>query len=244
MGEKSALGTGGRQSRSESIKVQCSERGLKRKDWIPNRKPIMRVPKRFFGARDFETGSLEFKALKMGVRFGIKSLKGLLGTLYYTTVNQKAIPQFYCSWRTTWKQKCTEHNLTKEVIFYKMIRVLSSQHLMWSKSLTYCSTVHHSWFKSNSDVAKFPESREKTGPQERIECNDCPKQIQILTYIRRTSESHQINANLHLHSVVISRMFRPHSSKNSLRLTTDRDLHPIFFVKEFYVSQDELWTFS
>ena len=61
----------------------------------------MKVPKRFFGARDFETGSLEFKALKMGVRFGIKSLKGLLGTLYYTTVNQKAIPQFYCSWRTT-----------------------------------------------------------------------------------------------------------------------------------------------
>ena len=99
MGEKSALGTGGRQNRSESIKVQCSERGLKRNDRIPNRKPIMRVPKRFFGTRDFETGSLEFKALKMGVRFGIESLKGLLGTLYYTIVNQRAIPQFYCSWR-------------------------------------------------------------------------------------------------------------------------------------------------
>lgn len=54
----------------------------------------MRVPKRFFGARDFETGSLEFKALKMAVRFGIESLKGLLGTLYYTTVNQKAFHNF------------------------------------------------------------------------------------------------------------------------------------------------------
>lgn len=85
----------GRQSRSESIKVQCSERGLKRNDRIPNRKPIMRVPKRFFETRDFETGFLEFKALKMGVRFGIESLKGLLGTLYYTTANQKAISQFY-----------------------------------------------------------------------------------------------------------------------------------------------------
>ena len=47
-------------------------------------------------------------------------------TLDYITTTQKAIPQFYCSWRTSWKQKCTEQNLTKEVIFYKMTRVLSS----------------------------------------------------------------------------------------------------------------------
>ena len=40
--------------------------------------------------------------------------------------------------------KCTKHNVTKEVIVYKMTRVLSSQHLSWSESHIYCSTAHHS----------------------------------------------------------------------------------------------------
>ena len=40
--------------------------------------------------------------------------------------------------------KRTKHNITKEVIFYKMTRVLSSQHLSWSESHIYCSSAHHS----------------------------------------------------------------------------------------------------
>ena len=62
--------------------------------------------------------------------------------------------------------RCTKRNITKEVIFYKMTRVLSSQHLSWSESHIYCSTTHHSnLFKSFKDVVRSPESREQTGPE-------------------------------------------------------------------------------
>ena len=88
-------------------------------------------------------------------------------TLDYIRTTQKAIPQFYCSWRTSWKQKCTEHNLTKGVIFYKITRVLSSQHLRWSESLTYCSTVHRTWLKHSKDVVKIPWKLGAKSPWER-----------------------------------------------------------------------------
>ena len=91
----------------------------------------------------------------------------LFRILDYITTTQKAISQFYCSCRTSWKQKCTEHNLTKKVIFYKMTRVLSSQHFRWSESVTYCSTVHHSWLKNNMGVVKIPWKQGAKWPWER-----------------------------------------------------------------------------
>ena len=43
--------------------------------------------------------------------------------------------------------KCTEHNLTKEVIFYKMT-FKSSLFAALEVVREYCSTAHHSWFES------------------------------------------------------------------------------------------------
>ena len=138
---------------------------------------------------------------------------------------QKAIPQFYCSYVEHRQCKSAQRQPNKisgflqndKSAFFAALEVVRVLH-------TVSSTVHHSWFKSNKVVAKSPERREKTGPW------------QILCW----SESDQINANLHLHLVVISWLFVTHCSKNRLRFTpTLRDLHPKFYVTEFFISQDE-----
>ena len=62
-----------------------------------------------------------------------------------------------------------------------MTRVLSSLHLRWSES---CSTVHHSWLKSNKVVSKSPESSgRKLAPDKYYTDQKATRLTQIYTYI-------------------------------------------------------------
>ena len=110
--------------------------------------------------------------------------RSLLGTLIvHEIATQKAIPQFYCSYVEHRENKSAQRQPNKISGFLQNDKstVLSSLHLRWSES---CSTVHHSWFKSNEVVSKSPESSgRKLAPDKYYTDQKVTRLTQIYTYI-------------------------------------------------------------